>query len=104
MQVIDLDRSQGAIEQTEFVDRAAGRAGLPEAGAKRETGVFTEYTRAGGRQDLRGQVVAHDVHRDECTVDVQVQAGGPARAVVGNGDVRPLLQGQRLLGEHGQHV
>ena len=84
-------RGQRAAEDAEVVHEPAREAAVAEP--------FAEGDRvAAAARDVLGEMVADDFGARRAAVDEQAEAGGAARAVVGDGDVNPFVERERIEG------
>ena len=77
-----LERRQRAVEDRELVDQAVLEATIAEPLADGQLV-------AASAGDVLGQLVANDLAIGPAAVEIEGQAAGPARAVVGHRDVNP---------------
>ena len=90
----DLDGRQIALEHAQLVEAAADGRLLAEARADGESQKRIEHVGRGERQDRARQPIAFDCGSPRRTVQVELQPGSAAPAVVRQRDVGPLADGQ----------
>ena len=93
----DLQAREPTVEDLQLVYFTAREAPVAEALADGEGPLSAALDRA-------RQLVAHDLALDAPAVDEERQASGPGGAVVGQRDVRPLPDLERLEGPDAQRV